>query len=412
MSLPDIFYGTGVEIVRKMGQESPFSSVTQSCPTLCDPWTAAGQASLSITNSRSLLKLMSIKLAMPSNHLIFCRPLIFLPSIFPSIRVFSSESALRIRWPKYWSFSFSITPSNEYSGLISFRIDWLNLLAVQGTLKGLLQHHSSKASIWHSAFYIFWLSHSYMTTGKTTALTRRTFVGKVMSLLFNMLSSLVTDFVPRSKHLLISWLQILLGSPCSSSLRGWRRYSQNRHVCFRAHQHLLSPWALPAMLSSVPWSFVVFTLNLVKIRREAFCHPVLTKHLHSIGKPSYLKCSCMYPFSQYSSEFSTWFECLCNKSDFHSTRGLGHVKEFYINTLCKMNNHFSSYIKSVVLKQGWCPPTSHGYGNVWRYFRLLQAGEKHLQSWVDRSQQAKRHRPALPTGIVWPGCQSWPLWET
>ena len=145
---------------------------------------------------------------MPSNHLILCHPLLLLPSIFPSIRVFSNESALRIRWPKYWSFSFSISPSSGYSGLISFRMDWLDLLAVQGTLKSLLQHRSSKASIlWHSAFFIVQLSHPYMTTGKTTALTRQTFVGKVMSLLFNMLSRLVITFLPRSKHPLITWLQ-------------------------------------------------------------------------------------------------------------------------------------------------------------------------------------------------------------
>ena len=145
---------------------------------------------------------------MPSNHLILCRPLLPLPSIFPSIRVFSNESVLHMRGPKYWSFSFSISPSNEYSGLISFRIDWLDLLAVQGTLKSLLQHHSSKASLlWCSAFFIVQLSHPYMTTGKTIALTRRTFVGEVMSLLFNMLSRLVITFFPRSKHLLISWLQ-------------------------------------------------------------------------------------------------------------------------------------------------------------------------------------------------------------
>ena len=144
---------------------------------------------------------------MPSNHLILCHHLLLLPSIFPNIRVFSNESALRIRWPKYWSFSFSISPFNEHSGLISFRMDWLDLLAVQGTLKSLLQHHSSKASIlWHSAFFIVQISHSYMTAGKTIALTRWTFVGKVMSLLFNMLSSLVITFLPRSKCLLISWL--------------------------------------------------------------------------------------------------------------------------------------------------------------------------------------------------------------
>ena len=151
-------------------------------------WTAACQASLSITNSWSLLKLMSIELVMPSNHLILCHPLLLLTSIFSSIRVFSIESALHIRWPKYWSFSFSISPSNEYSGLISFRIDWLDLLAVQGALKSLLQHYSSKTSILQcSAFFMVQLSQPYMTTGKTIALTRRTFVGKVMSLLFSYL---------------------------------------------------------------------------------------------------------------------------------------------------------------------------------------------------------------------------------
>ena len=145
---------------------------------------------------------------MPSNHLILCHPLLILPSIFPSIRVFSNESVLHVRWSKYWSFSFSISPSNEHSGLISFRMDWLDLLAVQGPLKSLLQHHSSKASIlWCSAFFIVQLSHLYMTTGKTVALTRQTFVGKVTSLLFKMLSRLVITFLPRSKHLLISWLQ-------------------------------------------------------------------------------------------------------------------------------------------------------------------------------------------------------------
>ena len=156
------------------------------------PWIAARQASLSITNSQSLLKLMSIESVMPSSYLIFCRPLLLLPPIPPSIRVFSSESALHIRWPKYWSFSFSISPSNEHPGLISFRMDWLDLLAVQGTLKSLLQYHSSKASIfWCSAFFTVQLSHPYMTTGKTIALTRRTCGGKVMSLIFNMLSRLV-----------------------------------------------------------------------------------------------------------------------------------------------------------------------------------------------------------------------------
>ena len=174
------------------------------------PWTATLQASLSFTNSQSLLKLMSIKSVMPPNHLILCRPLLLLPPVPPSIKVFSSESTLHMRWPKYWSFSFSIIPSKEILGLISFRMDWLDLLSVQGTLKSLLKHHSSKASIlWHSVFFIVQLSHPYMTTGKTIALTRQTFVGKVMSLLLNMLSRLVITFLPRRKHLLISWLQSL-----------------------------------------------------------------------------------------------------------------------------------------------------------------------------------------------------------
>ena len=170
------------------------------------PWTVACQAFLSITNSWSLLKLMSIESVMPSNHLILCHPLLLPPSIFPSIRVFSNESVLCMRWPKYWSFSFSISPSNEYSGQISFRMDWF----VKGTLKSFLQHHNSKASILQrSAFFTVQLSHPYMTTGKTTALTRRTFVSKVMSLFFNMLSRLVITFLPRSKRLFISWLQSL-----------------------------------------------------------------------------------------------------------------------------------------------------------------------------------------------------------
>ena len=172
------------------------------------PWTAARQASWSITNSQSRFKLMSISSVMPSNHLILCHPLLLPLSIFPSIRVFTNESVLCIRWPNYWSFSFSISPSNEYSGLISFRMDWLDLLAVQGTLKSLLQHQSSKTSVLQrSTFFTVQLSHPYMTTGKTIALTRWTFVGKVMSLLFNMLSRLVIAFLPRSKCLLISWLQ-------------------------------------------------------------------------------------------------------------------------------------------------------------------------------------------------------------
>ena len=180
------------------------------------PWTTTHQASLSITNSQSLSKLMSTELVMPSNHLILYHSLLLLPSIFPSIMgkmignslVFFNELVLPIRWSKYWSFSFSISPSKEYSGLISFRMDWLDLLAVQGTLKSLLQHHSSKMSILlHSAFFTFQLSYPYMTTGKTIALTRWIFVGKVMSLLFNILSRLVITFLSRSKRLLISWLQ-------------------------------------------------------------------------------------------------------------------------------------------------------------------------------------------------------------
>jgi len=171
------------------------------------PWTAPCRASLSFTISQSLLKLMSIESVMPSNRLILCHPLLFLPSMLPSIRVFSNELVLHIRWPKFWSFSFSISSCNEYSGLISFRI-LFDLLAVQGTLMSLLQHRSSKASILrHSAFFTIQLSRPYMITGETIALTIRNFVGKVMSLLFNMLSRLVIDFLPRSKRLLISWLQ-------------------------------------------------------------------------------------------------------------------------------------------------------------------------------------------------------------
>ena len=192
------------------------NSVQFSCSVVSD--SAARQASPSITNSRSSLRLMSIKSVMPSSHLILGRPLLLLPPIPPSIRVFSSESTLLMRWPKYWSYSFSIIPSREIPGLIFFRMDWLDLLAVQGTLKCLLQHHSSKASILrHSAFFTVQLSQPYVTTGKTIALTRRTFVGKVMSLLLNMLSRLVIIFLPRSKRLLISWLQspsaVILESP-------------------------------------------------------------------------------------------------------------------------------------------------------------------------------------------------------
>ena len=186
-------HGTGENEASKHKGSQLVSSVAQSCPTLCDSW--------------SLLKFMSYELVMPSNHLIFCHPFLLLPSICPSIRVFSNESVLCIRWPKYQCFSFNISPSNEYSGMISFRIDWLNLLLVQGTLKSLLQFHSSKASILqHSAFFIVQLSHPYGTTGKTKALTRQTSVVKIMSLLFNMLSRLVITFPPSSKNILILWL--------------------------------------------------------------------------------------------------------------------------------------------------------------------------------------------------------------
>ena len=204
-----------------MSAQFQFSSVAQSCLTfwphgcstpglpvhhqLQESTQIHLQASLSITNSRSLPKFISIKLVMPSNHLILCRHLLLLPSIVPSISVLFNESALRIRWPKYWSFTFNISPFNEHSWLISFRMDWFDLLAVQGMLKSLLQHHSLKASILRRlAFFIVQLSHPYMTTGKTIALTRRTFVGKVTSPLFNMLSRLVIAFLPRSKCLLIS----------------------------------------------------------------------------------------------------------------------------------------------------------------------------------------------------------------
>ena len=164
------------------------------------PWTAAHQVPLSFTISQSLLKLMSIESVMPSNHLILCCPLLFLPSVFPSMRVFSNELAVCIRWPKYQNFSFSISPSSDYSGLISFRIDWFDLLSVQRTLKSLLQHHSSKASILqHSAFFMVQLSHPYMTTGKTIALTLQTFVGKVISLLFSMLSRFIIAFLPKKE---------------------------------------------------------------------------------------------------------------------------------------------------------------------------------------------------------------------
>ena len=202
-----------IKTVHRMGTHifKWFSSVQSlNCVRLfVTSWIAACQASLSITNSLSSLRLMSIESVMPSSHLTLCRPLLLLPPIPPSIRVFSNKSTVHMGWPKYQSFSFSISPSKEYLGLISFRMDWLDLLAVQGTLKSLLQHHGSKASILQcSAFFTVQLSHTYMTTGKTIALTKRTFVGKVMSLFLNMLSRLVITFLPRSKHLLISWQMI------------------------------------------------------------------------------------------------------------------------------------------------------------------------------------------------------------
>ena len=184
------------------------SLVTQLCPTLYDSMNCSTPGLPVHHQLPSSLRLTSIESVMPFSHLILCRPLLLLPPIPPSIRVFSNESTLRMRWPKYWSFSFSIIPSKEHPGLISFRMDWLELLAVQETLNSLLQHHSSKASILRpSAFFTVQLSHPYMTTGKTVALTRWTFVGKVMSLIFNMLSRLVITFLPKSKRLLISWLQ-------------------------------------------------------------------------------------------------------------------------------------------------------------------------------------------------------------
>ena len=210
---------------------SSVSSVAQLSQTLCYPMDCSMPGLLSTPGVYSN---SSIESVMPSNHLIPCHPLL-LPSIFPSIRVFSNEPALCIRWPKYWSFSFNISPSNEYSGLISCRMDWLDLFAVQRTLKSLFQHQSSKASIlWCSACFILQLSHPYMTTGKTIALTRWTFVGKVMSLLFNMLSRLVITFHPRSKHLLISWLQ----SP-SAVILEHKKIKSARFDCFSIYL----PWS-------------------------------------------------------------------------------------------------------------------------------------------------------------------------
>ena len=209
------------------------------------PWTTACQASLSIANSQSSLNLMSTESVMPSSRLILCRPLLLLPSLFPSIRVF-----LHIRWPKDWSFSFSISPSNEHPGLISSRMDWLDLLAGQGTLKSLLQHHSSKASLLRSsASFIVQLSHPYMTTGKAIALTRQIFVGKVMSLLFNMLSSLVITFLPRSKWLLISWLQspsaVILELP---KIKSVTVFTDSSSICHEVMGPVMrTPWTVSGL---------------------------------------------------------------------------------------------------------------------------------------------------------------------
>ena len=229
------------------------------------PWTAAHQASLSISNYQSLLKLMSIESVVQCNHLIFCWPVLLPTSVFPCIRVFSNESVLHIRWPKYWSFSFSISPSKEYSGLISFRIDWFDLLAIQEILKSLLQHQSLKASIlWPSAFFIVQLSHPYMTTGKTIALTGWIFVGKVMSLLFNMLSRWVIVFLPRSKHLLILWLTVTI---CSDF-----RAPQNKVCHFPLFSHLFAmKW-----WNWMPWSSFSECWVLA-----SFFHSPFTKRLFS-----------------------------------------------------------------------------------------------------------------------------------
>ena len=230
------------------------------------PWIPARKASLSITNSRSLLKLMPIELMMPSSHLILCRPLLLLPPIPPSIRVFSNESTLRMRWPKYWSFSFSISPSNEHPGLISFRMDW-DLLEVQGTLKSLLQHHSSKKAsiLLRSAFFIVQHSHPYMTTGKTIALTRQTFVGKAKSLFFNMLSRLVKTFLPRRKHLLILWLQ----SPSAVILepRKIKSATGSKSIC----HEVMRPDAMILPAKNTFWQNATFMVNLKAKYADPLC---------------------------------------------------------------------------------------------------------------------------------------------
>ena len=259
------------------------------------PWTAAWQVFLPVTNSRRLLKLMSIESVMLSNHLILCCPLLP-PSIDPSIRVSSNESALHIRWAKYWSFSFSISPFKEYSGLISFRMDWLDLLAVQGTLQSLLHHHSSKASILRcSAFFIVQVSHPYMTTGKTIALTRWTFVGKVMSLLFNMLSRLVMAFLPRSKHLLISWLQspsaVILETPKIKSITVSTVSPSSCYWVIGPDAMILVFWMLSFKvafsLSSFAFIKSLFSSSLSTIRVVSYVYLNLLIFLLAILIPAY-----------------------------------------------------------------------------------------------------------------------------
>ena len=231
-----------------------FSSVAQLCPTLGDPMNCSTPGLPVHHQLLEFTQTQFIELVMPSNHLILCHPLL-LPSVFPSIRVFSNESILHIKWPKYWSFSFCISPSNEYSGLNSFRMDWLDLLAVQRTLKSLLHHHSSKASIlWHSAFFTVQLSHPYMTTGKTIALTRWTFVGQVMSLLLNMLSRLVIAFLPRSKHLLISWLQ----SPSAVILEPKKIKSDTVSTGYILYQFIFPPTVHEDSFSPHPHQHLLF----------------------------------------------------------------------------------------------------------------------------------------------------------
>ena len=286
------------------------------------PWTAAQQASLSINNSRSLIKLMSIKSVTPSSHLILCRPLLLLLSIFPIIRVFSNKSSVHIRWLKDWSFSFNISPSNEHSGLISFRMDGLDLLAVQGSLKSLLQHHSSKASILQSsAFFMVQFSHPYMTTGKTTALPRRTFVGKVMSLPFNMLSRFVITFLPRSKHLLISWPQ----SPSTVILEPKKIKVSHYFHCFsfylpwsdgtRCHDLFSECWALSQLFSLSSFTFIkrLFSSSLSAIRVVSSAYLRLLIFLPAIlipdcasSSPAFLMMYSAYKLSKQGDNIQPW----------------------------------------------------------------------------------------------------------